>query len=287
MARGQLSRRDAPAAQRRRRRLLGRAALEIQERRAARVARAHGGARLDRARMAEGVRRRRLEQGRSARAARGDGAPDVPRAADLVRHLDARPGAARSTATRSRSASTCRRSCAARSAGARATPSPAPAPTSRRSRRAPTTDGDHYVVNGQKIWTSYGDKADWIFCLVRTDSAAKKHDGISFLLFDMQSPGVSTQPIRLISGYSPFCETFFDNVQVPRRTWSASSTRAGRSRSTCSARAQHDRRHRHAAADAAQPARDQEHRARVAAGSPKARCAPTSRASRWMRRRSR
>ncbi|MFO1197017.1 MAG: acyl-CoA dehydrogenase family protein [Burkholderiaceae bacterium] len=77
--------------------------------------------------------------------------------------------------------------------------------------------GDHFVVNGQKIWTSYADKADWIFCLVRTDTGAKKHTGISFLLFDMESPGVSTRPITLISGASPFCETFFTDVKVPRR----------------------------------------------------------------------
>jgi len=76
--------------------------------------------------------------------------------------------------------------------------------------------GDHYIVNGQKIWTSYADKADWIFCLVRTDSAAKKHTGISFVLFDMTTPGVSTKPILLISGKSPFCETFFDNVRVEK-----------------------------------------------------------------------
>ena len=75
---------------------------------------------------------------------------------------------------------------------------------------------DHFVVNGQKIWTSYADKADWIFCLVRTESGAKKHTGISFLLFDMASAGVSTRPILLISGQSPFCETFFDDVRVPR-----------------------------------------------------------------------
>lgn len=75
--------------------------------------------------------------------------------------------------------------------------------------------GDHYVVNGQKVWTSYADKADWIFCLVRT-SRESKQGGISFLLFDMASPGVSTRPIRLISGYSPFCETFFDDVKVPK-----------------------------------------------------------------------
>lgn len=75
--------------------------------------------------------------------------------------------------------------------------------------------GDHWVVNGSKIWTSYANKADWIFCLVRTDKA-NKYQGISFLLFDMTSPGVSTKPILLISGNSPFCETFFDNVKVPK-----------------------------------------------------------------------
>ena len=75
--------------------------------------------------------------------------------------------------------------------------------------------GDHYVVNGQKVWTSYADKADWIFCLVRT-SRESKQGGISFVLFDMRTPGVSTKPILLISGYSPFCETFMDNVKVPK-----------------------------------------------------------------------
>jgi alkylation response protein AidB-like acyl-CoA dehydrogenase len=75
--------------------------------------------------------------------------------------------------------------------------------------------GDHYLVNGQKIWTSYADKADWIFCLVRTDTT-KKHEGISFMLFDMASPGVEARPIKLISGSSPFCETFFTDVKVPK-----------------------------------------------------------------------
>ena len=75
--------------------------------------------------------------------------------------------------------------------------------------------GDHFLVNGQKIWTSYANYADWIFCLVRTDKT-NKHKGISFVLFDMKTPGVSTKPILLISGYSPFCETFFDNVKVPK-----------------------------------------------------------------------
>ena len=76
--------------------------------------------------------------------------------------------------------------------------------------------GDYYLVNGSKIWTSYADEADWIFCLVRTDSDVAKHDGISFLLFDMESQGVSTSPIKLVSGSSPFCQTFFDNVKVPK-----------------------------------------------------------------------
>jgi alkylation response protein AidB-like acyl-CoA dehydrogenase len=75
--------------------------------------------------------------------------------------------------------------------------------------------GDHYLINGQKVWTSYADKADWIFCLVRTDTSTK-HEGISFILFDMKSPGVEARPIQLISGESPFCETFFTDVKVPK-----------------------------------------------------------------------
>ena len=73
-------------------------------------------------------------------------------------------------------------------------------------------NGDHFVVNGQKIWTSGAFNADWIFCLVRTDPDVPKHEGISFLLFSMDQPGVTVRPIRLISGASPFCETFFDNA---------------------------------------------------------------------------
>jgi alkylation response protein AidB-like acyl-CoA dehydrogenase len=75
--------------------------------------------------------------------------------------------------------------------------------------------GDHFLVNGQKIWTSGAQWADWCFCLVRTDNT-KKHEGISFLMIDMRSPGVETRPIRLISGNSPFCETFFTDVKVPK-----------------------------------------------------------------------
>ena len=72
------------------------------------------------------------------------------------------------------------------------------------------------MVNGQKVWTSYADKADWIFALVRTGPKEPKHDGISFVLIDMETKGVSTKPITLISGKSPFCETFFDDVEVPK-----------------------------------------------------------------------
>jgi alkylation response protein AidB-like acyl-CoA dehydrogenase len=75
--------------------------------------------------------------------------------------------------------------------------------------------GDHYLVNGQKVWTSYADKCDWIFCLVRTDTSVK-HDGISFLLIDMATAGVEARPIKLISGASPFCETFLTDVKVPK-----------------------------------------------------------------------
>ena len=76
--------------------------------------------------------------------------------------------------------------------------------------------GDHFIVNGQKVWTSYADKADWMFCLVRTDASGSKHTGISLVLFDMQTPGVTPKPIRLISGSSPFCETFLEDVRVEK-----------------------------------------------------------------------
>ena len=75
-------------------------------------------------------------------------------------------------------------------------------------------NGD-FVVNGSKIWTSYGDAADWMYALVRTENTVRKQEGISFLLIDMKSPGVTVKPIELISGKSSFCEVFFDDVRVP------------------------------------------------------------------------
>jgi alkylation response protein AidB-like acyl-CoA dehydrogenase len=76
--------------------------------------------------------------------------------------------------------------------------------------------GDHWLVNGQKIWTSGAQYADWCYCLVRTDPKARKHEGISFLMIDMRSPGVEVRPILLINGTSPFCETFFTDVKAPK-----------------------------------------------------------------------
>ena len=76
--------------------------------------------------------------------------------------------------------------------------------------------GDHFLVNGQKIWTSGAQYADWCFCLVRTDTT-KKHEGISFVLFTMHQPGVEVRPIKLIAGNSPFCETFFTDARAEKK----------------------------------------------------------------------
>lgn len=76
-------------------------------------------------------------------------------------------------------------------------------------------DGDEYVLNGSKIWTTYAQYADWIFCLVRTDSSGRKQEGITFLLIDMKSPGITVRPIDTIDGFHHLNEVFFDNVRVP------------------------------------------------------------------------
>ena len=76
-------------------------------------------------------------------------------------------------------------------------------------------DGDEYMVNGSKIWTSFAQAANWIFCLVRTDNSGRKQEGISFLLIDMNTPGVTVRPIETIDGIYHLNEVFFDNVRVP------------------------------------------------------------------------
>src|SRR5579859_4242251 len=76
--------------------------------------------------------------------------------------------------------------------------------------------GDHWVINGQKTWTSGAQYSDWCGLLARTDPSAKKHDGISFMLVNMRQPGIETRPIALIAGASPFCETFFTDATAPK-----------------------------------------------------------------------
>ena len=85
------------------------------------------------------------------------------------------------------------------------------------AQRITDEQGEAYIVNGGKIWTSDGDKGDWMYALVRTSTEGKKQDGISFILIDMKSPGVTVKPIELISGKSSFCQVFFDDVRVPVR----------------------------------------------------------------------
>ncbi|WP_284337702.1 acyl-CoA dehydrogenase family protein [Comamonas sp. NoAH] len=85
------------------------------------------------------------------------------------------------------------------------------------AKRVNDAEGEAYIINGSKIWTSDGDKGDWMYALVRTSNEGKKQDGISFVLIDMKLPGVTVKPIELISGKSSFCQVFFDDVRVPVR----------------------------------------------------------------------
>lgn len=87
-------------------------------------------------------------------------------------------------------------------------------------------DGDDWIVNGSKIWTTLANDANWIFLLVRTDGAAKKQEGISFLLVPMDSPGITVRPIVNLDLHDEFCEVFFDNVRVPRR-WTVGAVNQG------------------------------------------------------------
>ena len=109
----------------------------------------------------------------------------------------------------------CRAFFPARTGGARAIPSRARARTSPRLRTRAVREGDHYIVNGQKTWTTLAQFADWIFCLVRTDTEVKQQEGITFLLIDMKTPGITVKPIIVLDGAHEVNEVFFDNVKVP------------------------------------------------------------------------
>ncbi len=121
-----------------------------------------------------------------------------------------------SSAPRSRRSASCARCCAATSSGARGCPSPTPGPTWPRCARRRDLEDDTFVVSGQKTWNSLGRHADWCQLYVRTDPAAPKHKGISCLLVDMASPGITVRPLRTMSGEFIFAELFFDDVVVPR-----------------------------------------------------------------------
>ena len=180
VAGGELPAVDAQAAYLGRRLQLGRAPEGLQEPRREALARPHGREGLGLPDLAEGVRRRRAFERRGARRQRGDAQDPRAPAADQLRHHRCSGPVLLEYGNESRSASTCPRSRAARSAGARATASRAPAPTSPACRRAPSDKGDHYLVNGQKIWTSYAQTTPTgssAWCApIRT---APKHDGIS------------------------------------------------------------------------------------------------------------
>jgi alkylation response protein AidB-like acyl-CoA dehydrogenase len=110
-------------------------------------------------------------------------------------------------------------------------------------RTSATLEGDELVINGQKTWTTYAQYADWIFCLVRTDASVKKQAGISFVLVDMKAPGVEARPMLTIGHTPAFCDTFFDNVRVPRANvvgplnggWTVAKARLGHERTLIAA----------------------------------------------------
>jgi alkylation response protein AidB-like acyl-CoA dehydrogenase len=91
-------------------------------------------------------------------------------------------------------------------------------------------DGDYFRINGQKIWTSQAQYADWAFVLCRTDPNAPKHRGVSYLLVDMKTPGITVRPLVQMSGATGFNEVFFDDVRSRRNSWSAKKTTGGKSR---------------------------------------------------------
>jgi alkylation response protein AidB-like acyl-CoA dehydrogenase len=144
------------------------------------------------------------------------------------------------TAARRRGSATSPRCSPVRRSGVRATRSRARDRISRALRTRAELRGDDYIVNGQKVWTTDGQYADWMFCLVRTVPEAPKHKGIGFLLIDMHSPGVDVRPLRQLTGGSEFCEVFLNDVAVPRQNmvgeptegWQIANTVLGYERGT-------------------------------------------------------
>ena len=188
-------------------------------------------------------------------------------------------------------ATSCRGSSRGKTGGARATRSRVPARTWRRCARSAVRDGDHYVVNGQKTWNTLAQYADWIFCLVRTQHRqARPQEGISFLLIDMKTPGVSVHPIVMLDGEHEINDVFFEDVRVPvenlvgeeNRGWTYAKFLLGHERTN-------NRRHRQLQARARPPEADRGRRAgrRAAAHRRRRASAITSRRWSWSSWRSR
>ncbi len=179
---------------------------------------------LSGARVAGRVRRCRSVGARAGDPRRGvrQGRRADRRPQRRVRHPDARQHDPPAGHRRAEGALPARASCRVRTRGARATASRTPAPISRTSGCKAELDGDQWVLNGQKIWTSAGHLADHIFTLARTDPDAPKHKGISFLLVDMRQPGVEVRPIKMISGRQRVQRgVLHRRHRAPRRTSSA------------------------------------------------------------------